>query len=107
MTNRKKQDRAKQFIPFDALKGFREALKEQEKRVADRKELSETDAEELNRKLLEVKKNDQVKVIFFENGEYLEAKGAVSSLDLTMKRIRIVRKWIRFEDIFGLEIEKR
>lgn len=39
MANRKKADRAKQFIPFDALKGFREALKAEEKRVVERKEL--------------------------------------------------------------------
>ena len=33
-------DRAKQFMPFDALKGFREALKEKEKVTVPKIELS-------------------------------------------------------------------
>lgn len=107
MANRKKADRAKQFIPFDALKGFREALKAEEKRVVERKELPETDAETLNRVLLDVKKNDQVRVVYFEKGEYLEAEGAVVSVDRTERKIRIVRKWIRFDDLFLLEIVRR
>ena len=36
-----KADRAKQFIPFDALKGLKEALKEKEKIYVEKKELSE------------------------------------------------------------------
>ena len=31
-------DRAKQFMPFDALKGFREALAEKERLVEEQKE---------------------------------------------------------------------
>ena len=33
--------RAKQFLPFDALKGLQEALKEKEIEYEERKELSE------------------------------------------------------------------
>lgn len=41
-------DRAKQFMPFDALKGFREALEEKEHSVVDAfgKELQEEVARE-------------------------------------------------------------
>ena len=34
-------NRAKQFLPFDALKGLQEALREKEIQYEDRKELSE------------------------------------------------------------------
>lgn len=43
MANRPKMDpadRAKQFLPFDALKGFREALAEKERTVVPLGELS-------------------------------------------------------------------
>lgn len=33
-----KVDRASLFMPFDALKGFREALKEKEKEVIEKKD---------------------------------------------------------------------
>ena len=34
-------DRAKQFLPFDALKGFRKALEEKEKIYENKKDLSD------------------------------------------------------------------
>lgn len=42
MANRPKMDpadRAKQFLPFDALKGFREALEEKERTIVPKGEL--------------------------------------------------------------------
>ena len=40
MAIRKKADRAKLFIPFDALKGLKEALREKEKVLCEKKELT-------------------------------------------------------------------
>ena len=39
-------DRAKQFMPFDALKGFREALAEKEKLVEEKKSAERTELTE-------------------------------------------------------------
>ena len=38
-------NRAKQFVPFDALKGFQEAVRKKEKMPVPRKELAEEKAE--------------------------------------------------------------
>lgn len=46
-------NRAKQFMPFDALKGFQEALREKEKVLAWPEERKEEDAEEWERKGIE------------------------------------------------------
>lgn len=54
----KRADRAKQFMPFDALKGYREALKERERIKAPKRDLSEDYMEELDRKFHQIKKND-------------------------------------------------
>ena len=44
-------DRARQFLPFDALKGFKEAIKKREKIKVDKIEISEDLAVELSYKL--------------------------------------------------------
>lgn len=41
-------DRAKQFIPFDTLKGFREALRKREEVVIKKRELSQEDIDVIN-----------------------------------------------------------
>ena len=48
MAIRKKADRAKLFIPFDALKGLKEALREKEKVLCEKKELTEEEIEEIS-----------------------------------------------------------
>lgn len=109
MANRVKmdrQERAKQFIPFDALKGFRELLKEKEKVIVPKVELSEEAGEELDRKLRAVKRNDVVTVIYFQKGEYLKVTGMVARLDMTARVLQIVNTKIAFEDIYKIEGEK-
>lgn len=49
-----RQDRAKQFMPFAALKGLPEALKKKERLTVERIELSDCMKEELNEKFLQL-----------------------------------------------------
>ncbi|MBR1692010.1 MAG: hypothetical protein IJ711_04470 [Lachnospiraceae bacterium] len=63
MTARKKMspsERAKQFMPFAALKGFEEALREKEKMVAGKVSLPEESKEELDRRLHQIQNNDTI-----------------------------------------------
>lgn len=53
-----REERAKQFIPFAALKGYEDALREKEKVVVEKIELSEERKAELDAKLHQVRKND-------------------------------------------------
>ncbi|MFQ6826419.1 MAG: YolD-like family protein [Faecalimonas sp.] len=69
-----REDRAKQFMPFAALKGYPEALRKKEKIVVPKIELPEEYQEELDRKLRQIKKNDVVTAVFFFKGEYLQKK---------------------------------
>ena len=66
-----REERAKQFMPFAALKGYPEALRKKEKVVVPKKELSEEYQEELERKLRQVYKNDIITAIYFSDHEYL------------------------------------
>ena len=85
-------DRAKQFMPFDALKGLRVP-----KRI-----LSEEEREELNRELSRIGKMDMVEAEYFQDGEYVSVKGMVSGINQQEGWLRIVNMQIRFEDIARL-----
>ena len=98
-------DRAKQFMPFDALKGFREALEEKERVVVPKRDLSEERKEEINRKLCLVRKRDIVTAEYFQNGEYVRVTGMVSRIDETARLLQIVNTKIAFDDISDLQKE--
>ncbi len=99
-----KADRAKIFLPFDALKGFREALRKKEKVVVSKKELTEEETDKISYTLLNIKKKMIVKVIYFNKDEYLELIGMVSSNDSIYKKIVVVEEKINYDDIYSIEI---
>ena len=103
MKNNQKLDRAKIFLPFDALKGLQEALREKEKILVDKKILSIEEKEKIAHKLLQVKKGMIIKVIYYENNEYIELEGIVSSIDYTYQYLKIVKKEISFNDILDIK----
>ena len=97
-----REDRAKQFMPFAALRGYEEALRAKEKIVVDKKELSEERKAELDEMIQIVKKQDIVTVVYFEKDEYLKITGMISKLDMDSKYIQVVGNKISFENIFSI-----
>lgn len=81
--------RAKQFLPFDALVGFREALKEKETEYEDKKELTEDSYEELENTLNRLEIGKKAKIKYYKNKKYIEKTGVVTKIDYTKKRIEI------------------
>ena len=96
------ENRAKQFMPFAALKGYEAALRAKEKIVVPKMELSEEKKEELNRKMQQIHKNDMITVVYFSKGEYLQMEGLVSRVDITAKVLKVVNTRIAFSDIYDL-----
>jgi len=99
------ENRAKQFVPFAALKGYEEALHAKEKIVIEKIELSEEKKEELDYKLHQIKKTDIITVVYFSKDEYIKLEGMVSRLDTDAKILKIVNTKISFEDIYELSGE--
>lgn len=99
------RDRAKQFMPFAALKGYEEALRRKEKITVPKAELSEERGEELDRTLRQVRKNDMVTVIYFCDGEYLKVTGMASRIDGTARLLKVVDTKIPFEDLYDVRIQ--
>ena len=100
-----RQDRAKQFMPFAALKGYEEALRKKEKITVPKAELSEERGEELDCALRQIRKNDMVTVIYFCEGEYLKVTGMVSRIDGTARLLKVVDTKIPFEDLYEVSVQ--
>ena len=104
MANRPKMDqadRAKQFMPFAALKGYEEALAQKEKIVVPKIELSEEMKAELDLQMKHIEKNDIIKIIYFKDGEYLQITG----IDVDARVLKVVNTKINFDDIYRIESE--
>ena len=99
-------DRARQFLPFDALKGFKEAIKERQKIKVEKPVLSEEMAIELSYKLNQVKKGMIVKIVHYDNEEYIETFGLVSEFSEVSNYLKIVKKKILFENILDFQSDE-
>ena len=109
MENRPRMDRAeraKQFMPFDALKGLREALREKEKIIVPKIELSDYAKSILDRKLHQAEKHDMLTVVYFEKGQYVKITGMVARMDVSARTLKIVNTKILFDDIYDIQGEK-
>lgn len=104
MQEKNRAERAKIFMPFAALKGFENALREKEKVIVSKRELSEEELEKLNQKMTLLEKGQMIKIIYFSNGEYIELQGLVARLDKVLGNITVVNTNIDFKDILSLEI---
>ena len=100
-----RKERAKQFAPFDALKGLQNALrlKEYEHDQIIKGELSEDQIEEISRVILELNNGDVVEVKYFFDGYFKNINGQVQ-LDIQNKNIIVENTTISFDSI--VEITK-
>lgn len=101
-----RQERAKQFAPFDALRGLREALakKEREHERQERGEVSEETAAEIEATLIKLKKGDRVRALIFDDGYYVTVEGQVTKFDVTYRYIKVEDGKISFSDLYDLKI---
>ena len=97
--------RAKQFLPFDALKGLQEALRQKEMEYEERKELSEESLTELDECFHKMEIGCHVKIRYYKNKKYIEVKGIVTNIDYTRKKIQInSNEMINISDIVYISI---
>ena len=101
-------ERAKQFMPFAAVKGLNAALhrKEQEMGLVSPKLLADEAAAELDAKLRQLQKGSLVAVTYFVNGQYLQNSGQILVLDkihrcLLLSGVRPLQ--IAFDDIIDIK----
>lgn len=98
--------RAKQFAPFDAVVGLRQALKEKEKIRLPRKEISEDMAEEIDRTLKKLVTDDIITSVWYNSIEenYIQITGKVKIIDTKRRLLQIENIYIYFDDIYSINI---
>lgn len=101
-----RQERAKQFMPFAALKGYEDALRKKEKVTVPKAQLCPERQEELDRILRQIQRNDIVTAVYFQEGEYVRLTGMVSRIDGTARILKIVDTKIDFEDLYEVEVQE-
>lgn len=97
-------ERAKQFLPFNALRGYYTLIKEKEKIKENRKILSIDEYERLEREFNKVEIGRIVWIKYYLDDHYEEIEGMVSKIDLIFKKIQVVKKEIKIKDIIDLKI---
>ena len=92
-------ERARQFMPFAALKGYDEMIENAARIAEPRETLTEEKAAALTELIKTVKKGDMISASYYSGDGYVTAAGLVSAVDLTLKYVKIIKTKINFSDI--------
>lgn len=106
-------DRAAQFAPFSALTGYEESIVEAGRLTEERRELSETEQTELNKRVnflaKSLKSNPEVDIVYFvpderkSGGEYQSVTGMIKTISLPERIITLNSgQAIRLDDILDI-----
>ena len=98
-----RQNRAKQFAPFDALKGLQNALrmKEYQAERIQKGDLQEEKISEISKFLLNCKKDTKAKVVYFVDGHNKEISGIIKPV-FEEQILEVDGKKIKFDDILDV-----
>lgn len=99
-----RSDRAKQFAPFDALKGLQETIKikeyEHERIICG--EMSEDEIKEISAVIVSLEKGDNVQIDFFRDGHIWNLSGR-AKVDALNQKIFVGAFEINFDEIRKLK----
>ena len=98
-------ERAKQFMPFAAVKGSHEALAKKEHITVPKQELTDDMAELLDYKLKSIHRGSIITVVYYHDKEYIKICGMVAKIDTQTKTLTVVDTKINFADILTIETE--
>ena len=91
--------RAKQFMPFAALKGFETLLAAVARPKEMRVELSEDQLEELNRTIQSLVEGDFVRVLYYTGHCYTELVGSIEAIGKPLHSLSVEGGAIAYKDI--------
>lgn len=98
------EERAKQFSPFAALKGYEEAIEKKQQAKEKRAILSEYSKMLIDNKLKSLKKGDEAVLTYFDRDENVTRKlaGKIIRLEAENLRLQLDDETISFEDIIDI-----
>lgn len=101
-----REERAKQFMAFDAMKGLQEALKDREERHSrvEKHDISEEQIERNCSVLARLRIGDVVRVECYSAFHDVTKRGPVTQLSIPFKVLTVGADRILFDDIYDIEI---
>jgi len=96
--------RAKQFMPFAALKGFEALLSAVARSKEARVELSEDQIDELNKVLQTIHGGEWVRIVYYNKRKYTELIGAVDMISEQLQILSVQGTVIPFRHIKELNM---
>lgn len=101
-----RQERAKQFAPFDAMKGLQEALRDREERHdrVPKRELSEDAKKSISDVLKRLCRGMKVDITYYGAFHEAHIKGFVTDVDLRRGCIGVNDTDIWIDDVYSIEI---
>lgn len=97
-------NRAKQFMPFAALKGYYDLISERQRVIVPKRELCEDDAQVLSDKLNLLRKGCMVRAVYYNNGAYISKEGIVTEFYPEFRYMTVVKTRIDTDSLLKLEI---
>ena len=99
-------ERAKQFAPFDAMKGLQEALRDREERHlrVERHEISEDMAERNSQVILKLERGMKVEIFCYCAFHDVVKHGRITDVDITFRNLKLDNERIWFDDIYSIRI---
>ena len=99
-------ERAKQFAPFDAMKGLQEALRDREERHSrvERHEISEEQMEINSKVFSRLKKGAKVRIECYYAFHDVTFTGTVTTIDTVFRYLKLGKDKFPFYDIYSIEL---
>ena len=99
-------ERAKQFAPFDAMKGLQEALRDREERHSrvEKHGVSDEDAEANSRTIMKLQRGMKVEISYYKAFHDVVRTGVLTNLNTAFKRLKLDDELILFDDIYTIKI---
>lgn len=99
-----REQRAKQFMPFDAMKGLQKALRDREERHTrvEKREISEEEMEANSAALNRLVRGSKVRITYYRHFHEAERSGTVYDVNCTYRFLMLDDEKIFFDDIYTI-----
>ena len=101
-----RQERAKQFMPFDAMKGLQEALLDREERHSrvERHEISDEQQAQNSLTIAKLAKGTKVSLSYYCAFHDIVKEGTITEISFPFHYLKLNNERISLEDIYEVEI---
>lgn len=97
------EERARQFMPFAALRGYYDLIREAEYVPEPRRPITEEHSRTLSETAARIKPRTIAQATYYDGRAYRTITGAVSQISCDLRIIRILKTTISFNDLWELK----